>query len=60
MTPKARELIFIAVGEASMAWTNTPTGNFDSFKAVEIGEKLICDLEELELSDATPNQPPAA
>ena len=38
------EKIFQALGEASMCWSETPKGVFDSNKAKEIGEKLMKDL----------------
>lgn len=43
---RKEELIFISLGEASMAWSETPTGIFDSLKARRIGEKLIKDMPD--------------
>lgn len=40
----AAELIFTALGEASMCWNPRPTGEFDSTRATRIGEKLITQL----------------
>jgi hypothetical protein len=34
---KLRELIFTALGEASMCWDETPKGVFDASHAKEIG-----------------------
>lgn len=35
------EAVFSALGEASMCWSETPTGVFDSERASEIGNRLI-------------------
>lgn len=40
------ELIMVAMGEASMCWSETPKGVFDSTKAKQIGEKLLQDIKE--------------
>lgn len=37
---KVRELIGIAVGEASMCWSEIPTSVFDSDKAVDVVDRL--------------------
>lgn len=34
-------LVYEALGEASMAWSEIPSGVFDSEKCAAIGEKLI-------------------
>lgn len=39
------ELIMTALGEASMCWSETPKGVFDSTKAIQIGEKLLEDIK---------------
>lgn len=39
------ELIMTAMGEASMCWSETPTGVFDSTKAAQIGKKLLEDIK---------------
>ncbi len=39
------ELVMAAIGEASMCWSETPKGVFNSTKAKEIGEKLLADLK---------------
>lgn len=36
-----REQIMEALGEASVSWTEAPSGCFDSAKAVGAGEKLL-------------------
>ncbi len=45
---KLRELIFIALGEASVCWKNrdilNEAGEFDSTQATRIGEQLIKDI----------------
>jgi hypothetical protein len=39
------ELVFTALGEASMCWTPLPSSQvFDSAKAKEIGDRLVKDL----------------
>lgn len=37
--------IFEALGEASMSWSETPKGIFDSTNAKRIGDELIEKLE---------------
>lgn len=41
---KHKELIGIAIGEASMCWEPHPAGVFDSSRAMEIADKLFQDL----------------
>ncbi len=36
-----REAVFQAIGAASICWTETPSGIFDSDFATEIGEELL-------------------
>lgn len=38
-----------AIGAASMCWGETPSGVFDSDRALAIGEKLLLDLSKLEV-----------
>ncbi len=38
-------LILQAIGEASMCWSETPKGIFDSTKAEQIGIKLLKDIK---------------
>ncbi len=40
------ELVMTAIGEASMCWSETPKGVFDSGKAKKIGEELLKTLKE--------------
>ncbi len=40
------EKVFMALGEASMCWSETPRGVFDSTNANRIGEELIKYIEE--------------
>ena len=40
-----KELIMLAIGEASMCWSEIPKGTFDSKKAAQIGEKLLSDIK---------------
>ena len=39
------ELIMTAIGEASMCWSETPKGIFDSTRASQIGKKLLEDIK---------------
>ena len=38
---KLRELVFMAIGEASMCWSEVPSGIFESTRAKKIGDKLM-------------------
>ena len=40
-----RKLRMEAIGEASMCWSEVPTGVFESTKAIEIGEKLLQNIK---------------
>jgi hypothetical protein len=40
-----REIIGIAIGEASMCWSETPTGVFDSSRAKEICDRVVQTIE---------------
>lgn len=42
--PELVSMIFQALGQASMCWSETPKGIFDSTKAQEIGENLVNDI----------------
>ncbi len=44
-----REQVFMAVGEASMCWSETPKGVFDSTRASQIAERIL-NLMPLELN----------
>lgn len=44
---KLETLIFVALGEASMCWSETPKGIFNSDKAKLVGEKLVEDIENI-------------
>ena len=41
MSPELREMLFQALGEASMCWSETPKGIFRSDRCKEIGEEVI-------------------
>ncbi len=41
LTKKQTTAIFEALGEASMSWSETPKGVFDSSNAERIGNELI-------------------
>lgn len=36
-----KELVGIAIGEASMCWSETPKGVFDSAKACELVDRIV-------------------
>lgn len=42
------ELIFQALGAASMCWTGSPSGVFDSTRCKQIGDELIAALDTAE------------
>lgn len=42
-----RDLVMHAIGEASMCWCERPAGIFDSERAIDVGERLLVDLEQL-------------
>ena len=42
-----KTLVFTALGSASMCWSETPKGIFESDKCELIGDKLIDDILEL-------------
>lgn len=44
---KLISLIFQALGEASMCWSETPKGVFELNEAIRIGNKLIDDINSL-------------
>ena len=47
MDDKLREIVFLALGHASMCWLpNTGSLEFDSTEAIKVGDKLIKDIEE--------------
>jgi len=48
---KIREQVFMAVGEASMCWSETPSGIFDSTRASQIAERIL-NMIPLELNMA--------
>lgn len=43
MSGKFRETVFQAIGEASMCWSQTPGGVFDSSKAQTVGERILSE-----------------
>src|SRR6266704_3949009 len=48
------EMVFQALGEVSMCWSETPKGVFDSDHAKEVGERLVADIKRFY---ATANAP---
>ncbi len=42
-----QRLVFTALGQASVCWSETPTGVFDSEEATKIGDKLVNDIIRL-------------
>ena len=47
---KLREIVFTALGEASMCWSEIPKGIFDSVGATIVGDKLLKDISEYQKS----------
>jgi hypothetical protein len=43
---KLREIIFISLGRASMCWSETPRGEFDSTTAAELGKEIMDAVEK--------------
>ena len=41
-----RDIVFQALGQVSMCWSERPKGVFDSVQAGEIGEALLAAIEE--------------
>ncbi len=41
-----RDAVFQALGEASMCWSETPKGVFDSEQAVKIGDALLMVIQQ--------------
>lgn len=39
------DIVFQAIGEASMCWSEVPTGVFDSTRAKKIADELISKIE---------------
>ena len=50
------ELITVAMGEASMCWSETPKGVFDSTKALQIGKKLLQDIRGVNRGSSNDNK----
>ena len=51
---KLREIIFISLGRASMCWSETPRGVFDSTTAAELGEEIMKAIDEYIEEDKEP------
>ena len=51
---KLREIIFVNLGQASMCWSEWPTGVFQSAKAVELGEEIMKAIDEYVEEDKEP------
>lgn len=45
-TIKLQEKIYQALGQASMCWSEIPTGVFDSIQALQIGKELSIFIEQ--------------
>ena len=68
MMDKLREVVFQGLGEASMCWSETPKGVFDSDHAKRIGNEIMQAIEEDKMTmedegrvpgpDALPALPP--
>src|SRR6266851_1721416 len=49
---KLKEIVFQGLGEASMCWSETPKGVFDSDRAKRVGDEIMQAIEE-EMSGKT-------
>jgi len=59
MDNKLKEIVFQALGKASMQWEPRPTGVFDSTGCAKIGDKLLADIEQQKKCAHTPaDEPP--
>jgi len=54
MMPDLEELVFQALGEASMCWSERPKGVFDSDYAKEVGERLVADIKHFYVTANAP------
>jgi len=43
-----KEMIYQSIGEASMCWEPTPTGEFDSDRAKQIGDRLYARFHAMQ------------
>jgi hypothetical protein len=43
---KLQELVFLAIGKASMCWSETPTGVFNDVEASKIARGLMIAIQE--------------
>jgi hypothetical protein len=46
---KIKEQVYMAIGEASMCWSETPNGVFNSTRASQIAERIL-NMMPLELN----------
>lgn len=58
--PNLEEMVFQALGEASMCWSEIPKGVFDSDHAKEIGERLVADIKHFYATANAPTPLPTA
>lgn len=47
MENKLKELVYTAVGEASMCWFETPKGQFDEKLANDVSQRLVENIKKL-------------
>lgn len=48
---KLREVLGLMIGEASMLWSETPKGIFESTKGIELLESTLSDIIALDIHD---------
>lgn len=46
MEDKLKEIIYTAIGEASMCWFETPKGQFDEKLANDVAQRLLKNVED--------------
>jgi hypothetical protein len=43
---KLKEIVYINLGQASMCWSDIPSGVFDSTKAAELGKEIMDAIDK--------------
>lgn len=47
MKDKLKEIVYTAIGEASMCWFEIPKGQFDEKLANDVAQRLLKNIEKL-------------
>lgn len=51
MSEEIKKIIFTNIGAASMCWSETPKGEFESTRAIKLGDEIYNKFKELEDSN---------